>query len=388
MRPVCGGHLIKLVAPALAVLLGSLALGADRHKLDIDPESEDGILLQRIQQEPLPERKLAFLEKYVAQYPKATSLAWVYDQLLPIYVAAKQWDKVLATAQSQLALDPADVDSASAALQAAEAQNDLELIRKYAIATWDAASKAVLAQKPADPDDVPDWTKRIEFANQSSEYAEYVLASQAALEPNSQRKTELIQAVEQRNPQSKYLAAVKRNIRVREEANPAQAFAMAERGLATDPNNEDYLMRIANHYMSREDDLSKVLSYSLRVLEVMEKKARPEGVTPEDWEKKKTRYLGGANWMVGVVYGKQARYGLSDRYLRAALEHIQDDAQLLAAAYFYLGYDNYALAGQFRDKGKAIEAARFSKLCLAIDGPFQPLAQKNLEALRNDFNVE
>jgi hypothetical protein len=388
MRLFFGNTLTKLFIPALVVLLVSGALGAGRHKLDIDPESEDGILLQRIQQEPLPERKLAFLEKFVDHYPKATSLPWVYEQLLPIYATAKQWDKVLATTQNLLALDPFDVDSAFSGLQAAEAQKDTELIRKYAIACWDAGSKAALAQKPADADDVADWTKQIEFANQSLAYAEYVLASQAALEPNSRRKAELIQAVEQRNPQSKYLAAVKRNIRVREEANPGQAFAMAERGLAEDPNNEDYLMRIANHYMSREEDLSKVLTYSLRVLEVMDRKARPQGVTAEDWEKKKTRYTGGANWMVGVVYGKQARYGLSDRYLRAALAQIQDDAQLLAAAYFYLGYDNYALAGQLRDKGRAIEAAKFSKLCLAIDGPFQPLAQKNLEVLRNDFNVE
>jgi hypothetical protein len=43
---------MKLVVPALAVLFVTTALGADRHKLDIDPESEDGILLQRIQQEP------------------------------------------------------------------------------------------------------------------------------------------------------------------------------------------------------------------------------------------------------------------------------------------------------------------------------------------------
>jgi hypothetical protein len=379
---------MKFVIPAFAVLLATAALAADRHKLDIDPESEDGILLQRIQQEPLPDRKLAFLEKYVNQYPKATSLAWVYEQLLPIYLTNKQWDKVLATAQNLLALDAADLDSAFAALQAAETQKDPDLIRKYAIASWDAASKAALAPKPADADEVADWDRQIEFANQTLAYSEYVLASQAALEPNSQRKGELIQALEQRNPQSKFLSAVKRNIRVREEANPAQAFALAARGLAEDPNNEDYLMRIANHYMSREEDLSKVLTYSLRVLEVMEKKSRPAGVSAEEWEKKKARYTGGANWMVGVVYGKQARYGLSDRYLRAALDQIQDDAQLLAAAYFYLGYDNYALAGQLRDKSRAIEAAKFSRLCLAIEGPFQPLAQKNLEVLRNDFNVE
>jgi hypothetical protein len=378
---------MKLFVLALVMLLATVALGADRHRLEIDPESEDGILLQRIQQEPVPERKLAFLEKFVSEYPNAASVAWAYEQLLPIYIAAKRWDNALATALSLLALDPDDVNCASAALQAAEAEKDPELIRKYAVASWDAASKAVLSQKPADADDV-DWNKQVEFANQSRAYSEYVLASQAALEANSRRKTELIQALEQRNPRSTYLVAVKRNIRVREEANPAQAFQMAQRGLAEDPRNEDYLMRLANHYMSQDEDLGKVLTYSLRVLEVIEKKAKPEGVGEEEWEKKKARYTGGANWMIGVVYGKQARYGLSDRYLRAALAYIQDDSQLLAAAYFYLGYDNYALAGQLRDKGRAIEAAKFSKLCLAIDGPFQSLAQKNLEVLRNDFNVE
>jgi hypothetical protein len=123
-------------------------------------------------------------------------------------------------------------------------------------------------------------------------------------------------------------------------------------------------------------------------LDVLPKKAKPGGITAEEWEKKKARYTGGANWMAGVVYGKQARYGLSDRYLRAALAYIQDDPQLLAAAYFYLGYDNYALAGQLIDKGRAVEAVKFSKLCLTIEGPFQPLAQKNLEVLRNEFSVE
>ncbi len=379
---------MRFYVPVLATMLAAGAFGADRHKLDIDPESEDGILLQRIQQEPVAERKLAFLEKFVVEYPKASSVAWVYEQLLPIYLGAKQWDKVLATAQSLLALDPGDLDSAVAALQTAEALKDAELIRKYAAVSWDAASKAVQAQKPTDPDDVPDWTKQIEFANQELAYAEYVLASQATMESNPQRKAELIQSLESRNPQSKFLVAMKRNMRVREELNPEKALSVAEQGLGRDPNNEDYLMVIANHYMAHEEDLPKALTYALRVLEVLPKKAKPEGITAEEWEKKKARYTGGANWMAGVVYGKQARYGLSDRYLRAALAYIQDDPQLLAAAYFYLGYDNYALAGQLIDKGRAVEAVKFSKLCLTIEGPFQPLAQKNLEVLRNEFSVE
>ena len=381
---------MRLYVPALAVLLAAAgALAADRHKLDIDPESEDGILLQRIQQEPLVDRKLALLEKFVAQFPKATSMAWVYEQMLPIYVDAKRWDRVLATAQSLLALDPKDVDSAAAGLQAAEAQKDTALIARYAMLAWDAACHASKANKPADPDDAAEWAKQIEYANQVMAYSEFVLSSQAIAETDPHKKTDLIRALEQRNPHSKYLADVKKERRRAEEQNnPELALAAAEKGLASDPNNEDFLLRVAEHYMERDQDLTRVLNYSLRLLEILPKKPPPEGFTAESWEKKKEKYLGAANWMAGVIYGKQARYGLSDRYLRAALSYIQDDPQALAAAYFYLGYDNYAMAGELRDRGHAIEAARFSKLCAAINGPYQPLAQKNLELLRTEFNVE
>jgi hypothetical protein len=111
-------------------------------------------------------------------------------------------------------------------------------------------------------------------------------------------------------------------------------------------------------------------------------------LTSEEWEQKKAKFTGWANWMAGVVYGKDARYGPSDHYLRMALPYIQNDARLLVAAYFYLGYDNYALAGELNDKSRAMEAVRFSKLCAAADGPFRSLALKNLESLRNEFNIE
>ena len=93
---------MRLYVPALALLLAAGALAADRHKLDVDAETEDGILLQRIQQEPTLPRKLALLEKFVSQFPNATSIAWVYEKLLPIYADADQWDLVLSTAQTAL----------------------------------------------------------------------------------------------------------------------------------------------------------------------------------------------------------------------------------------------------------------------------------------------
>jgi hypothetical protein len=377
---------MRFYVPALALFIIAGAFGADRHKIDVDAESDDGILLQRIQQEPLAKRKLALLEKYAVQFPRTTSIAWVYEQLLPIYIEAKQLDKVLATAESLLAVDPYDVDSADAALHAAESIKDTALVQKYAALSWDLASKAAKSKRPADPDDVPDWTKQVEFAKQLMSYAEYVLSTQATAESDPQKKAELLRLLELRNPQSKYLITAKsKPVRI---DLAAMSPEKAERLLADDPDNVDYLMNVADYNMRRDHDLQKVLNYSIRILDLMPRKSRPEGTTPDEWERKKIRYIGSANWMVGVIHGKQGRYSLSDRYLRASLSYIRDNSQALAAAYFYLGYDNYAMAGELHDRSKAVEAVRYSRLCVAIDGPFQPLAQKNLDVLRNEYNIE
>jgi hypothetical protein len=170
--------------------------------------------------------------------------------------------------------------------------------------------------------------------------------------------------------------------------DPKKAVALAEEGLVKDPDNEDFLMTVADYNMRLEKDLPKVLATSLRILELLQRKPKPDSLTAEEWEKKKAKFTGWANWMAGVIYGKQARYAVSDRYLRAALPYVLEDTRLLAAAYFYLGYDNYAMAGELGDKSRAIEALKFSKMCAAIDGPYRSLARQNLAALRSEYNVE
>jgi len=382
--------LIRHEVSVLALLLAAAgAYAGDRHKVDIDAESQDGILLQRIQQEPTKPRKLALLEKYVAEFSKTTSIAWVYEQLLHVYKDDKDNDRVIATAEAMLAVDPADLDAAYDALQAAQAKGDSEAVRKYVPLSWDIATNTLKLPKPADPDDRADWSRQMEFAKEVLTFTEYVLSTEATQESDPQKKADLIKSLESRNPESKFLA-VARNDRPRIDLaslSPEKAVALAEGSLVDDPDNEDFLVTVANYYMQREQDLPKVLSYSLRVLELLRSKAKPDDVSAEEWAAKKAKYTGWANWMAGVIYAKQARYGLTDRYLREALGNLHEE-RLLAGAYFYLGYSNYALAGELRDKGRAIEAVKFDKLCAAIDGPFRESALKNLEVLRNEYNVE
>lgn len=382
--------MIKQPLPALLLLLAVAGLAtADHHRIDVDPETQDGLLLQRIQQEPTRPRKLALLERYAAEFPKTTSIAWVYEQLLPIYKEAKDNDKVIAIAESMLAVDPWDLDAADDALVALQAKNDSEGTRRYAQLCWDIATKTLQNPKPSDPDELADWAKQIEFAKQILSFTEFVLATEAKQDPDPEKKAELIKALESRNPQSRFLALAKEDrSRIDLASLPREkAVELAEKGLVDDPDNEDFLITVANYYMDREQDLPKVLTYALHLLEILPGKAKPDDISVEEWDSKKAKLSGWANWMAGVIYAKNARYGLSDRYLRAALGHLKEE-RLLAAAYFYLGYDNYALAGELREKSYALEALKFDKLCAAIDGPFHEGALKNLEVLHNEYNIE
>ena len=380
---------MKLLGPMLILLIAAAAFAASRHKPVIDPESQDGILLQRIQQEPLPARKLVLLERFVDQYPQASNLTWVYEQILPIYQEAQQFDKVLATAQSLLAIDPSDLDGAHYALLAAQTKKDPALVEKYAQTAWDLASKTAQCPKPTNEDDIDDWVKETGYARDVMNVSEYVLYSQARESPEPQKKMELIQIIEQRNPQSKYLDPAKKDyIHAFEKTQgPEQTLALAEKTLAEQPDNEDMLMIVAQYYFDREREFPKVLALSQKIIETLEQKPQPADMTVESWAAKKSQYTGLVNWMSGVIHAREGRYTLSDRYLRSAIAQIHED-KLLAAAYYYLGYDNYAIATELHDRRRALEGLKYTKLCVEMNGPFQAPAQKNLLALKSDFNLQ
>ena len=133
-------------------------------------------------------------------------------------------------------------------------------------------------------------------------------------------------------------------------------------------------MTIADHDMSLEKNLPQVLNYSLRILELVQGKPQPADITPSEWEKKKAKFTGWANWLAGVVYGKQARYGLSDRYLRAALGYIQDDSALARRRLLLSGIRQLCAGGRTgrqgprHRSGEIQQAVRRHGLALPVAG--------------------
>ncbi len=363
----------------LALLVISVALPglmiAQRPKPVYDPETKEGLLIQHIQQETDSSEKLHFMEQFVVQYPTNPMLAWVYDNLQPAYMKEKAWDEAMRIGEKRVALEPENLDAAKLSLKAAENKGNPGDIAKWADCTWKAAS-AVAAKGGHGASD----------AEQTKLYAEsslYTIAEQTA---DPAVRVALLLALMERNPKSPFVENIPAEcVSLYKKLNQMdKAMALANQTLATDPDNIDILMAVTEYYFSREDH-PKVVANAVRLLDVLDKKVRPASMTEEDWQKKKTQMVGGAQYMGGVSSSLSGQYSRGDQLLRAAMPFVAGDPTQEAAVFYFLGLSNYKLADQ--SPGRAQEAVKFWRRCATIKSNFQVQAMKNVDATRSEFNL-
>jgi tetratricopeptide (TPR) repeat protein len=244
------------------------------------------------------------------------------------------------------------------------------------------AQRVLESPPPKDPEAIEEWKRRTALASQyaaQDEYAVYMKAQQSG-DPRQQIK--LLDELLKRNPETAYLpqALVIYLNAYRAIGDSKNALHTAERILTVERNNEDALLTVAESYM-RRGAFDRVITYSMRLIEVMNTKKKPAIVRQEDWEKKKAHYTGTAYWMIGNTYINQNRFGQADSALRAALPMLRHSDQSAAAILFYLGWANYKM-------DNFGEAVRFYKQCMAIGGTYQEQAIKNLTALKNEQGIQ
>jgi tetratricopeptide (TPR) repeat protein len=368
----------------LAGVLLSTGAAAQRHKIgEINTETEEGKLLQAIGTENDAARKLTLMETFVGKFGNHEAAGWVWSQLQPAYAKAGNHEKALGAGERLLALDPMDISAAYGNLKAAEARKDSEAVVKWAVTASEIARKT--AQEPKKPDEEEDDHKRaVDFAKQVDTYTEYSLYANALTETDPAKVMKLAETLEQRSPQSQYVAPIltKYAWAAREAKAVPNAVTLGERAYARNQFNEDLLLAMADYYMNQKAP-DKTVQYSTKLLEVIESKPKPEGVSDSDWDRKKTMMAGVAHWMAGTTYSTQSKYSQADKELRAALPLIRDNDQLLAGALFHLGLANYQM-GKGKSAQQLGEAVKFMQQCAAIKSPFQAQAQKNLTVMRRE----
>jgi hypothetical protein len=365
----------RIVIVAVLTVLPALA---GRYKLNIDPETKEGYILQQIKQERTPAKKLTMMVQFVEEFPKDENVPWVVEQLLPFYTEEKAWDKVIAAGEKLLSVDAKDQDAAYSCLRAAEALNNPDTLRKYSTLAWKTADLITESPKPKDPAEVALWQKQSEDARNLKLYAEY--AVYALSKAGGEKKEEYLQALEQLNPRSVYLIAARQ-----QEQKANMTIPAILEGLDKEPHNPDYLAILADHFM-RVNDLQKAMLYSGRLIQAFDGNFKPENMALKEWTAKRDRYIGQALWMNGIMSSVLGSYHQADRSLRAALPYMRANPNLLSAGLYHLGYVNYRLAEK-GEPNRVFEAIKFNQECAAIKGAYQEQATKNIAAIKSEYNL-
>lgn len=262
-----------------------------------------------------------------------------------------------------------DVEAALQNLKTAEANKDLDGIRKWAATALDGARKL-----EATPDQAA-------YAKQVETYAGYALYSVVAQSRDPKVTIDFATALEQADPKSEYVPKAESALFVayRQSGNNEKALEVAEKALATDQSDEDMLLAVADHDLQTKKEPEKVHAYCAKIVQLMAAKPKPEGMSDADWTARRDLITGLAHYMNGKLYYEEAKFPQVNEELRAALPLVKSNQAVEAESLYYLGFANYKME-------KPQEAANYYRECAAIKGPLQAAAAKNLQGLKTQFH--
>lgn len=371
----------------LALLVLPAAAQEQKQHFTINVSTPEGQMLQSIGQESDDDKKAALAQDFLSKYPKHEGAGWVTGQLEAIYVKEKEYDKALEAGDKAFANEPNDLDVAYNSLKAAEGKEDAGLVKTWAARTSEIARKAIAGVKAPSNDDEKQYLEYLKGVDTYSEYAIYALAVKLQGKDPKQI-AELGAALEQQNVKSQYMPQISGIYlnALTQSGQGAKTCPSAEKIVAANSKDSEALVVAADCNL-RKNNFDRAVAHATRAVEVIGSRPKPEGVSDADWANKKAALLGRAEWIAGIAYGSQNKYGPADKALRAALPSVKGDPQLLALALFHLGLSNYNLGKAIGDKAKTREGLHYFEQCAEIASNVQDQASKNVRTIKTELGI-
>lgn len=281
-----------------------------------------------------------------------------------------------------------DVDDAYQKLKDAQTAKDVDAIKKWATETAKLAKEEAAGAKPDSFSDA-DWPKRVEFDKGVVTLCEYAIST-AAIQPGltPQKTVEMMDALLAVNPKSTYIgvAANAYLSALSKMGGADKQIEGAQKIISGSPNEEEALTVLADNLMAKNRP-DQAFTYATRLVNVMKTKAKPEGVSEEDWNRRRSLLLSRGYYTAGVTGCMRQVWKDCDTNLRAALPLIGGQTAMTGPAYFYLGVANYQLSKITTDRTKLQEALKFTQQSAAISGPMQAQAQQYVGVMQNELRA-
>jgi len=258
-----------------------------------------------------------------------------------------------------------ELDDAYAAMQAAAKGDDTALTKKTALDLCAAVKKYSASPVPENPVEKEEFTKRVEWGKSIQVEAEYAIYA-AALKSPAETKLDLLTALEEENPKSRYMELGYSVLlgALTETGQSAKGPEVAERAVANFPNDISSLLVLTEDaYGKRQKD--KALGYAKRMV-ASAGKGKPEDLSEADWERLKGIGLTRGYWYSGVIEGEKNQYFPCNADLRLALPLVKGTDAMYGPALYYLGVCNYHIGHETANKQMEVEAQHFFEQCAQV----------------------
>jgi len=276
----------------------------------------------------------------------------------------------------------ADLNDTYKNLKEAFEMKDYVKVKSLSAQTAKEAQELAKEAQPSDASQVESWKGRQQFAKDAQTYAEYSLAVSATQASDSALTIELTEALIAQNPKSEQIdTATAQYLAALGKQGAAKANAAASKILIGRPDNEYALDAVARNWSSP----GPALAAANRLIGVIGRKKKPEGMSDADWQRTKTEMLGSAYTSAGVIQAGQNRYADADRNLKAALPLVSGNSTMLSYVYYYLGVSNYQMGKLTADKSKMIAGLQFTDKAVATGGPMQGQASSNSAIMKREM---
>jgi hypothetical protein len=277
-------------------------------------------------------------------------------------------------ALSAMAWAAPDLNEDFAVLKEAVAGNDAPKIKEMA-AQVSKGSRAIITKG----DETPEV---IEFAKGADEYSEYALSIAAAKGADAKTTIEFTELLLAQNNKSKHVdTAATYYLTALAKEGAAKQLAGAQKILAGRPENEDALD------MAARTSGGGGGAFGSRLVAVMQKKAKPEGISDADWAKKKEAMLADGYYFSAMAPCAGQRWKECDAAFKAGDPYFKSQPAMQGTSLFYQGLANYNLAKVLQDKSRLQTALKYSEQSAAIAGPMQAQASNNVAVMKKELGV-
>lgn len=274
----------------------------------------------------------------------------------------------------------ADLNDSYKALKDAFEKKDYAQVKTLAAETAKEAEALAKEKQPAEAGEVEGWKGRQQFAKEVQDYVEYSLAVSATQATDPAVTIDLTEALLAQDPKSEQIdIATPQYLAALSKQSPAKANAAASKILAGRPENEYALDAVARNWSAP----GPALTAANRLIGVMGKKKKPEGMSDADWQKTRNDMLGNAYMSAGIIQAGQNRYADADRNLKAALPLVGGSST--SYIYYYLGVSNYQMGKLTTDKAKMTTGLQYTEKAAGIAGPMQTQASNNVAIMKREL---